>query len=68
MRKPSERYLVDRTGRKTAVMLDVATYRALMEYVEDLEDALELDEAVRSAKSFRPYDEIRRELKTEGKL
>ena len=68
MRKPSEKYLIDRSGRKTAVMLDVATYRALMEYVEDLEDALELDEAVRSAKSFRSYDEIRTELKTEGKL
>ena len=68
MRKPSEKYLVDRTGRKTAVMLDVATYRALMEYVEDLEDALELDEAVRSAKSFRSYGEIRQELKAEGKL
>jgi hypothetical protein len=68
MRKPNEKYIVDRSGRKTAVMLDVAAYRALMEYVEDLEDALELDEAVRSAKSFRSYDEIRQELKTEGKL
>ena len=68
MRKPSEKYLVDKTGRKTAVMLDVASYRALLEYVEDLEDALELDQAVRSAKSFRPYDEIRQELKNEGKL
>ena len=68
MLKPSEKFIVDRKGRKTAVMLDVASYRALLDYVEDLEDALELDEAVRSAKSFRPYDEIRRELKTEGKL
>ena len=68
MLKPTEKYLVDRKGRKTAVMLDVATYRALLEYIEELEDALELDEAVRSEKGFRPYDEIRRELKSEGKL
>lgn len=45
-------------GRKTAVVIDLAAYEALMEHLEDLEDALQLDEAARSAKSFRSYDEI----------
>ena len=49
----SKEYLVNEKGKKTAVMLDIATYRALLERLEDLEDALELDEAARTAKSFR---------------
>ncbi|MDO8587500.1 MAG: hypothetical protein Q7T82_10725 [Armatimonadota bacterium] len=53
MPKRGERYVVDKRGRKTAVMLDIPTYRALLEHLEDLEDALELDEAVRTAKEFR---------------
>jgi len=68
MAKVKEKYLVDKNGRKTAVLLDIASYRALVEHLEDLEDALELDEAVRSAGSFRPYDEIRAGLKQSGKL
>jgi len=45
------------------VKIDTESYDALMEHLESLEDALELDEAVRSAKSFRSYDETRAELK-----
>jgi len=50
------------------VVLDIRTYRRLLRHVEDMEDALELDEAVRSAHSFRPYAEIRAELKKDGLL
>ena len=64
----SKKYLVNEKGKKTAVMLDIATYRALLERLEDLEDALELDEAARTAKNFRPYEEIRAELKQAGRL
>ena len=63
-----KQYVVDEKGKRKAVMLDIASYHALLEHLEDLEDALELDEAVRSAKSFRPYDEIRAELKQSGRL
>jgi hypothetical protein len=68
MLKRGERYVVDKRGRKTAVMLDIPTYKALLEHLEDLEDALELDEAVRTAKGFRPYEEVKEELKQAGKL
>ena len=35
---------------------------------EELEDALSLDEAVRTSQSFRDYGEIRAELIREGRL
>ena len=68
MRKVKEKYLVDEHGKRTAVQLDIATYNALLEHLEDLEDALELDEAVKSAKSFRPYEQIREEMRQAGRL
>jgi len=39
-----------------------------LQRLEELEDALSLDEAIRTAQSFRDYGEIRAELKQEGRL
>jgi hypothetical protein len=63
-----EKYVIDENGTKTAVVLDIKTYRQLIKRLENLEDALELDQAVRTAKSFRPYEEIRAELEQAGRL
>ncbi|MBM4035136.1 MAG: hypothetical protein FJ291_25620 [Planctomycetes bacterium] len=63
-----EKYVVGGDGRPTAVMLDLRAYRRLLRHVDALEDALALDEAVRTAQRFRPYAEIRAELKKEGRL
>ena len=68
MRHIKPQYLVDETGRKTAAVLSMKDYRALMQRLQDLEDALELDEAVKAATGFREYGEIRAELQTDGKL
>jgi len=62
------KYLVNETGRKTAAVLSMKEYRALMQRLQDLEDALELDEAVDTATGFREYAEIRAELQNDGKL
>ena len=62
------KYLVNEKGRKTAAVLSMKDYRALMQRLQDLEDALELDEAVETATGFREYPEIRTELQSEGKL
>ena len=62
------KYLVNDKGRKTAAVLTMKEYRALMQRLQDLEDALELDEAVETATGFREYTEIRAELQCEGKL
>lgn len=56
------KYVVDEKGRKTAVVLSIKDYCALMQRLEDLEDALDLDRAVEAATDFRKYSEIRSEL------
>lgn len=56
------KYLVDEQGKRTAVVLSMRDYRKLLQRLEELEDALDLDEAVESAKGFREYNEIRTEL------
>lgn len=61
-------YVIDDKGRKKAVLLDIKEYQQVLQRLEDLEDALSLDEAVRSAKSFRDYSKVREELKQAGRL
>ena len=61
-------YLVDEKGKKTAVLLSMKEYEEMLGRIEDLKDALELDQSVRNAEGFRSYDEIRKELKEEGLL
>lgn len=56
------KYVVNEKGRKTATILSIKDYRALMQRLEDLEDALDLDHAVERATGFREYSEIRSEL------
>jgi len=62
------RYLTDSSGRKKAVVIDLREYRELVRRLEELEDALDLDEAVRTAKGFRDYQTIRMDLRAEGSL
>jgi hypothetical protein len=59
---------VDEQGRRKAVVMKVADYRRMLQYIEDLEDALELDKAVRTGGRFRDYQGIRAELKKAGHL
>ena len=47
------KYLVNEKRRKTAAVLSMKEYHALMQRLQDLEDALELDEAVEAATGFR---------------
>lgn len=61
-------YLVDEEGRHKSVLLTVEEYEALLERLEDLEDALTLDEAVKTSEGFRNLDEIETELKEKGRL
>ena len=62
------RYIVDKKGRKKAVLLDMKEYSRLLARMEELEDALDLDTAARTAHEFRDYQEIREELVKEGRL
>ena len=62
------KYVVNEKGRKTATVLSMEDYRSLMQRLQDLEDALDLDRAVETATDFREYTEIQAEMKKEGKL
>ena len=62
------RYLVDERGRKKAVLLDMKEYARLLSRLEELEDALALDEAARTASGFRDYGDVRNDLQREGRL
>ncbi len=44
----------------------IKDYRALMQRLQDLEDALDLDRAVETATGFRPYTEIRAGLQVDS--
>ena len=62
------KYLIDNKGKKKAVLMDMSEYSRLLARMEELEDALDLDEAVRSEPDFRDYHEIREELVKKGRL
>ena len=62
------RYIIDDKGKKKAVLMDIKEYQQVMRRLEDLEDALDLDIAVRETPSFKDYQVIREELKKEGRL
>jgi len=65
--KPPQ-FVVDSKGRRRSVVLSVADYERLIERLEDLEDTLALDEAVRSRKQCRNYADIQAELQKAGRL
>jgi PHD/YefM family antitoxin component YafN of YafNO toxin-antitoxin module len=61
-------YVVDEHGQQTGVLLPLAEYRRLLEALEDQLDAADLDEAVADETEFAGYDEVRDQLRAEGKL
>ncbi len=62
------KYLIDKSGKKQAILMDIKEYYRLLKRLEELEDALELDNAVRAGVEFRDYAEIRTELLLAGRL
>ncbi|MDP2734834.1 MAG: hypothetical protein Q8P12_01360 [bacterium] len=56
------KYVIDKRGKKKAILLDIKEYSRLLNYLEELEDALDLDRAVKKAQGFRDYQEKRAEL------
>jgi PHD/YefM family antitoxin component YafN of YafNO toxin-antitoxin module len=52
-------YIINKKGNKKAVILSNKQYEAILEIIEDLEDANDLLKAEREAKSFTPYEEFR---------
>jgi hypothetical protein len=68
MARTATRFVTDEQGQRRAVILDLGEYRRLLKRLEELEDALDLDEAVRTARSFAEYEGVHKELKRQGRL
>lgn len=52
--------------RRRGLKMSAVVEQALLEKLEDLEDAWELDDAIRSAEEMIPYRRARRTLKRDG--
>lgn len=64
----SPRFVVDSEGQRRSVVLGMAEYKRLLRRLEDLEDALALDEARRAATGSSDYADIRAALHVAGRL
>ena len=61
-------YLIDEKGTKKSVVLSIRDYIKLWEYLEDLEDALDLKKAKESAKGFIDFEQLISRLKKQGRI
>ena len=61
MVKLNEKYMTDHAGRPTDVVLSRKDYRKLLDYLEDLEDRLEIRKRKKNAK-FVPWETAKARL------
>lgn len=66
--EPETDVFVDPKNGRKSVVITLTEYKKLLKKIEDLEDALSLDEAQRTATEFVDYAEFRKELKKTGRL
>ena len=68
MLKINPQYLFNDKGEKTAALLSIKEFQRLMQHLEDLEDILEIDAAVKTETEYRDYQNVQVDLIKEGKL
>jgi PHD/YefM family antitoxin component YafN of YafNO toxin-antitoxin module len=61
-------YIVDETGKKKAVIIDLEEFNNLIDYMEEIEDALDLKRAMEEAGEFTELGEFIGRMKREGKV
>ncbi|MCH7471863.1 hypothetical protein IIA79_02805 [bacterium] len=61
-------FIVDGGGKRTAVVLSIADFEALLEQLEDHLDLEALKEAIRTETEFHDLDDVVEEFKSDGKL
>jgi hypothetical protein len=61
-------YLVDEKGQKKSVVLSMRDYLRLWQYLEDLEDSVDLKKAKASARGFIEFATLRRKFKKQGRV
>ena len=68
MLKINPQYLFNDKGEKTAALLSIKEFQLLMQHLEDLEDTIEMDTAVKVDTDFRDYQNVQTDLVKEGIL
>lgn len=61
-------FVVNEKGERWAVILGIDEYRRLIDYLEELEDALELKRALEEGGEFVDLEDFVARMKAEGKL
>lgn len=61
-------YLIDEKGQKKSVVLSIQDYLRLWEYLQDLQDALDLKKAKESSGKFIDFATFTRKLKSQGRI
>ena len=61
-------YVVDDTGRKKAIIIDLEEFTKLIEYMEDIMESLDLKKAVEQDKEFIELHHFMQQMSREGKL
>ena len=63
-----KQYVTNESGTKIAVQLDIQSFQQLEEYIELLEDWIDLELAVKESPDLTNWDDFIKELRKEGKL
>jgi PHD/YefM family antitoxin component YafN of YafNO toxin-antitoxin module len=66
--KKARQFLVDENGERTAVILPIEEYAALVEAAEQLDDIRHLEKAKAVRGKPTPWEQVKAELRAEGKL
>jgi len=61
-------YLIDEKGHKKGVVLSVEDFLKLLEYLEDLEDTLDIKKAKDSAKGYVDFKHVIAKLKKQKRI
>lgn len=61
-------YIIDDMGNKKAIIIDIEEFNKLIEYLEEIEDALDLKKAIEEGNEFIEIREFLKELQQERKL
>lgn len=63
MIKIHTRYIMDTKGKPSEVVIPVKEFKALLKHLEEMEDALELEKAIKEAEEFVPWEEFKKGLR-----
>lgn len=58
----SPQFIIDRTGKKTGVLLDISTFESMLEKLEELYLGLEAEHILKDEKEFSDFEKLKKKL------